>query len=343
MEIQGRLIGIDLHKDMFVACILEEEKKYIKKYKLSEINKFNDFITENDSIAVEMLGYTRNFLKQIKKVKRVAIINTTKFKAISESKKKTDSRDATLLALYLTNAFDKETLSEVRMPEENIAEIRSITHTRYKLVEMRTMLKNKVHAILNMEGILTKKEDFSSKKGLDKVLSYEVNPGARVELEVIVEQIKKLNEGISKLDEEIKSRGSKLKGFENITSIKGIGSNSGTILLSAIANVNDFESEKAIDNYFGMVPSVRQSNKKVRTGRITKQGNKLARTTLVQCTLVAIKYSWYLRAYYERLKRYKGSGKAIIATARKLLHIIYDVLKNDKVFEDFTNYVFKTT
>jgi hypothetical protein len=58
----------------------------------------------------------------------------------------------------------------------------------------------------------------------------------------------------------------------------------------------------------------------------------------VQCTLVAKKYSPYLRQYYEKIKGKKG-GKAIIATARKFLGIIYRTLKNDWVFEDFPNFV----
>jgi len=78
-------------------------------------------------------------------------------------------------------------------------------------------------------------------------------------------------------------------------------------------------------------------------GKITKEGSKLGRTTLVQCTLVAIKYSPYLNQFYNRLKMKKGSGKAIIATSRKLLSIIYQTLKNDWIFEDFGNFVLKQT
>lgn len=59
----------------------------------------------------------------------------------------------------------------------------------------------------------------------------------------------------------------------------------------------------------------------------------------MQCTLVAKKYSPYLRQYYEKIKGKKGGGKAIIATARKFLGIIYRTLKNDWVFEDFPNFV----
>jgi len=58
----------------------------------------------------------------------------------------------------------------------------------------------------------------------------------------------------------------------------------------------------------------------------------------VQCALIAIRYNPYLRSFYLKLKAKKGSGKAIIATARKLLTIIYRTLKNDWVFEDFNNF-----
>jgi transposase len=74
------------------------------------------------------------------------------------------------------------------------------------------------------------------------------------------------------------------------------------------------------------------------SGRITKRGTKLGRTTLVQCALIAQRYSPYLKAYYEK-KKSRGTGKAIIALARKFLGIIYRTLKNKWLFEDFPNFV----
>ncbi len=69
-------------------------------------------------------------------------------------------------------------------------------------------------------------------------------------------------------------------------------------------------------------------------------GNKIARTALVQSTLIAIRYNPYLKTFYNKLKARKGAGKAIIATSRKLLAIIYRTLKNNWIFEDFTNFKF---
>ena len=80
------------------------------------------------------------------------------------------------------------------------------------------------------------------------------------------------------------------------------------------------------------------SNDTSQYGKITKRGNKIARTALVQSTLIAIRYNHYLRQFYFKMNAKKGSGKAIIATARKLLTIAYRTLKNDWVFEDFNRF-----
>lgn len=120
-------------------------------------------------------------------------------------------------------------------------------------------------------------------------------------------------------------------------SIKGIGDIGAGILLSVIGDVNDFANEGKLASYFGIVPRVSNSNETERSGRITKRGSKLGRTTLVQCSLIAKRYSPYLNRYYERIKARRGGGKAIIALARKFLGIVYKTLKNNWVWEDFPN------
>lgn len=331
-----RDIGVDLHKTSFQCCYFEEDRTEFKKFFLSGLEEFKKGLRQTDRIAVESTGNSRWFMNQIKdKVAEVVVVNPSQFKVIVNSSKKTDKADAELLAFYLSKGM----LPEVIMKDEYSSQIKSLCNTRDKLVKLRTSLKNKIHNILLAHGIISKREDFSSDKGLQKAQSYALGEVAEVEIDVIVAQIRHLNEGIKKLDREIESKGKHLKGYKHITSIKGIGPKSGTILLSVIGDIDRFPSQKALDSYFGIVPRVRNSNDTVHHGRITKKGSKLGRTTLVQCTLVAIRYSPYLRNFYLRLKQKKGSGKAIIATSRKLLGIIYQTLKNDWIFEDFPNFV----
>ena len=336
-----RYLGVDLHKNMFMVCFFETENNYFfKNYRLEQVEIFKKELKSTDVVGVEATTNTKYFVKQIEdKGVRIKVLNPLQFKVITKSTKKTDKNDAYTISYFLS----RELVPEVRMKKTKYSEIESLANTRDKLVKLRTALKNKIHNILSSQGIITKKECMSSEKGLQAILKYEVSKVAKFELDVIVEQIRCLNTSIGKLDKELENSGKGLDGFENITSIKGIGGKSGSILLSVIGDVNDFKNEKKLASYFGIVPRVEISNETVRYGRITKKGCKLGRTTLVQCTLVAIKYSSYLRNFYDKINHKKGnSGKAIIATAKKLLGIIYHTLKNRWIFEDFGEFLLKS-
>ena len=159
-----------------------------------------------------------------------------------------------------------------------------------------------------------------------------------LELKILVEQIRALHKSIAELEQTIRRESQKREGHKNLTSIKGIGGLGAGILLSIIGDIRDFADEGELAAYFGIVPRIRNSHETEHSGRITKRGTKRGRTTLVQCAWIAQRYSPYLKNYYER-KKSRGTGKAIIALARKFLGIIYRTLKNRWVFEDFPNFV----
>jgi transposase len=332
-----RHIGIDLHRDKFTCCVrLENGRNYLTDWKLEDLPRFVKKLRPSDEIAVEVTGNTRLFRDAVTPyVARVAAVDPNQFRVISHSVKKTDPNDARNLALYL----EKDLLPEVRMKDKTQAQLASLTQTRDTLVKLRTSLKNKINNILSAHGINLEKEALSSGKKLNEVLAMKFDPMIRIELKVIVEQIRSLNQSIAELEKTIADEGSKLEGHKNLTSIKGIGPLTGSILLSVIGDVNDFADEGKLAAYFGIVPRVSNSNETEHSGRITKRGSKLGRTALVQCSLIAQRYSPYLKQFYERIKAKKGAGKAIIALARKLLGIIYRTLKNNWVFADFPNFV----
>jgi transposase len=336
-----RYIGIDLHKNQFTVCYRDErENEELREYAMSQLDDFKRTLYSEDEIGLEATGNSRYFCDAVKDlVSAVRVVNPSQFKVISSSAKKTDKQDAALLALYLSKGL----FPEVRVMDSERARLKSLLGTRDRLTKLRTALKNKIHNILNAHGIVSRKESLSSRKGLEKILDYELENLSKFELGILVDQINHLNEGIEKINQELKNSGNQLPGHKNLTSIKGIGDVSANVLLSVIGDINDFSDAKKLSAYFGIVPRVHQSNETEHHGRITKQGSKIGRTTLVQCTLIAIRYSSYLRGYYDRLKAKKGSGKAIIATSRKLLGIIYDTLKNDIIWEDFPNGVIQSS
>jgi transposase len=334
-------LGVDLHTNSFTVCRQNGiGKQRIATYDIKRIGYFCRSLYSQDQIAVEATGNTAWFVEQVKqKVKRIVVVDPRRFEVIRKSVKKTDKHDARTLAYFLS----KDMLPEARMKDKESAQLHSLAGTRDKLVKQRTALINKIHNVLNSHGIKLRKETLSTEKGLKSIWFYNWDAIVQVELDVLVEQIRSLNASITKLDEQMSEHGKKLEGHKNLTSIKGIGEHSATVLLSVIGDVNDFADENKLASYFGIVPRVSDSNEKIHHGKITKNGSKIGRTTLVQCTLVAKRYSPYLNRYYERIKRHRGSGKAIIATARKFLGIIYQTLKNRWIFEDFPNFVIANT
>jgi transposase len=329
-----RYIGVDLHKNKFTVCYLGEDgQEVLREFKLSQLKEFKKTLHQEDQIAVEATGNSRYFHNQlIDSVSKVVVVDAGQFKVISSSCKKTDKADATLLALYLS----KELLPAARTMSDKQAGIKSLVGTRDKFVKLRTVLKNKIHNILNNYGIVTKKNSLSSNKGLEAVLKYQLDDLSNFELILLVQQIKSLNQTIAAIEVELKKEANQLPGHRNLTSIKGIGDTSATVLLSVIGNIKDFPSADQLSSYFGLVPRTRNTNETEHQGRITKRGNRLGRTTLVQCAWIAIRYNPILKAFYERIKSKSGSGKAIIATAHKLLKLVYLTLDKELMWENST-------
>jgi transposase len=331
-------LGVDLHQNSITVCRREADgAESFETLTLSpaDIERFCLGLDADDELAIEATGNSAWFRDQVLScVGRVVVVNPAQFKVIRKSVKKTDRNDARALALFLAHDMLPET--RAKSCAEN--ELASLTQTRDLLVKQRTRLLNKLHALHVRKGIKLRKESLGSKRGLAAIDMDLFSPTERIEIEVLREQAASLTASLARLDREIEDVAATFQGYQGLVSIKGIGARSAAVLLSTIGNVHDFESADKLAAYFGMVPRVSQSNETDHRGRITKRGNKLARTTLVQCTLIAMRYSPYLKAFNDRIRQRRGTGKAIIATARKLLSIVYDTLRNGWVFDDFTTF-----
>ena len=332
-----RYLGVDLHRTQFTVCTRQENgRTSLRQWVMKDLPQFVKQLKKEDELAVEATGNTRRFYEAVVgQVARVVVVNPSQFKVISASVKKTDHHDAERLALYLAKGL----LPEVRMKKAKEREVGQLAQTRDLLVKQRSALKTKINNLLSSEGIEVKKESLSSKKALERVLALPLSPLGQIQVRVLIEQIRSFNTSITELEKLLQKEGSKLAGHSNLLSIKGIGPVSAAVLLSAIGRIEDFADPGKLAAYFGLVPRISNSNETEQSGRITKQGHKLARTTLVQCGLVAKKYSPYLQQFYQRIQRRRGGGKANIALARKLLGVIYYTLKNKWVFADFPNFV----
>lgn len=326
-----RYIGVDLHKTNFVVCFFnEDDTSQIETFPLSKagIKRFIEQLKKDDAVAVEVTQNIYYFYDQIKAaVSRVVLVDTYRFSVIAKSKKKTDKADALALARFLKLGH----LPQVPVPSERIRQLRHLLQARETLVGMRTKCKNLGHAALTRNGIALSRSAFASRIAREKLVKRDdLSAADRVILETVIRQITELDAEVEKLEAEIVRLGKNLKGIRRLLGLHGMNLLSAISLLAEIGSIELFETSKQLVAYSGLATSVRQSNETTRQGHITKQGRKRLRTVAIRAVLSMVnKTTSPLMSFYQKKKREKGSGKAICATARKLLTIIFVMLKKE--------------
>jgi len=212
-----RHIGVDLHPNSLTVCYLEaEQKEVMKTFKMSELEVFKGGLVKTDEIAVEATGNTTFFYEHCKDlVAEIVVVAPRQFKVIQKSVSKTDKKDARALAFYLSKGM----LPRARMKEKSYREVGSLVDSRDKLVKLRTVLLNKIHGLLNGEGIKLKKESLGSKKGLARAKSLATSSLVKIEIEILVNQVESVNENVKKFEAIIEMEAAKMEGYENVKSI----------------------------------------------------------------------------------------------------------------------------
>src|SRR5690348_9267604 len=139
---EKRYLGVDLHQGSFVVCLRTGGQTQFRRWEAEQVEKFAATLQTSDALAVEATGNTRWFCQAVgARAGRVVVVNPHQFRVISESVKKTDRRDAALLAEYL----EKDLLPEVRQKTCQESEMAQLVTARDRLVKIRTMLKNQLH------------------------------------------------------------------------------------------------------------------------------------------------------------------------------------------------------
>jgi transposase len=313
----------------FVVCFLShDDETHTETFVLDKagLSRFKRKLRKDDLLAVEASANAFYFCGQLRgRVSQIKVVDTYRFAVIARSKSKTDKKDAALLARFLKMGW----LPEVPVPSEGIQQLRHLLQARESLVRMLVQLKNMAHAALVRSGYAMGRTAFKSKRARMRLLSLEqLSAADRLVIEMSLRQMRQIEGEISQLEAEIIERGKSLEGLKRLLQIHGLNLIAAIGLLAEIGTIEQFETSKQLVAYVGLATSVRQSNETVRRGKITKQGRKRLRTICIRAVLCMVnRTKTPLMDFYQKKKREKGAGKAIVATARKLLVIVWVMLK----------------
>ena len=335
-------VGVDLHKTQFTVFVrIRKGEGTHGQYATTETG-FQEFFSELRSIrkrsdhvkiGVESTGNTRYFKNRMEKEGfEVRVINTLKFKVVNESVKKTDRHDAATIAEFL----EKDMLPESRLCSEASEQLRRLLKVRTTLVRTNVTVKNQIHGLLTGMGMKDSRASLQSKRGRQRILDALAGADNGLVVQPLFETIDRLEENVKIIERELEVLTANDRSVELLQTIPGCGPVTAWTIRAFTDDIHRFNTFKKYSAYAGLVPWVQCSNLTEHYGRITKRGPEELRTALVQLVLGMRRskktLSWRIMERYSSMKREKGSGKSIIATARKLSRIIWCMLTEDMPF-----------
>lgn len=322
-------VGLDVHKKVCHATVMDERGKIMKEEKFENTHEgFEKFFDGIDDAEVAMEAcYCWQPAHELLENEgyEVKLAHPLKTRIIAEARIKTDRRDSRALAPLLRLGW----LPTSYVPPKEIRELRELTRLRTYLVMTRTRFKNKVHAELAKRWI-----------GIRGYLAF-AKCRRQMLREFGIETVNRCLSVIEPLDEQIKEISAEIKRVAGesqeakwLMSIPGVGYFSAVAILAEIGDVSRFSDAEKLCSYAGLVPSTYQSSDRAFHGRITKQGSPILRWVLEQCVWAHLRCAGNtsLTRFFHRVARKRGEKKAAVATARKLLRVIYQLLVEKREF-----------
>jgi transposase len=248
-------------------------------------------------------------------------------KAIASARIKTDAIDASVLADLLRANLLPESYhapKEVRAWKEAV-------RLRMSLVRLRVQVKNKIHALLWKAGLRSPFALFS-KKGLRWLEEQTFSPEIATALAAYRRTLEFLDAQIEEAEQRMIADAKRRDDVKLLITIPGISYLSALTVMAEIGDIHRFSSPQKLMGYAGLVPSTYASGGKVRHGKITKTGSSWLRWVMIEAAHHQPLSKRGLSAYYENLKQRKDSKTATVATARKLVAVVFRVLTDRRPY-----------
>ncbi|MFH1054440.1 MAG: IS110 family transposase [Candidatus Woesearchaeota archaeon] len=327
-------VGLDVHKSFSQGCILDEEGSVILEQKFKNDPHSMDLFLlnvnkEDSKIVLESCScwqFVYDYLCDANY--DVVLANPLQVSLIAKSRKKTDRNDAKILAdLLRTNLLPTSYAAPKDVRDE-----RQITRHRASLVYMGAQLKHKMNAILLRHGLEHGYSELFGEAGKEYLRSLDLPMCDRFELDNYLSLLRHIELKVDNTQDRVDDYVKHNPNARLLMTIPGISYYSALMISAEIGYIRRFSSSKQLISYAGLNPSIYQSGNKCISGHISKQGNRNLRWILTQITHVAVQHDKRLSLFYHRIKKSRGTSIAITATARKLLTIIFAMLKNNSKY-----------
>ncbi len=366
-----RCSGLDVHKRFVVAClsVIEHGQRHKELREVSTMT--SDILTLKTwllaagcrQIAMESPGvFWKPMYHLLEDSFEIVLVNAQHMKAVPG--RKTDVKDAEWIADLLQHGLLKASF----IPSREQQAVRDLTRTRMRLMQERTRLINRIQKVLadaNIKlasvvsdvmgvtgrailmalvagqedperlahlarGSLVKKED-----QLQAALQGKLTAHHRMQLEELLQLSATLDHSIARFDREVAERLCRFDALmERLDAVTGLSRRSIEVLLGELGwDMSHFPDAAHAASWVGICPGQHETGGKQLSGR-TRQGNRWAKTVLIQAAHAAGHTRTYLGEQYRRIRARRGSKKAAMAVGHSILVIFYHMVKSGEPYHE---------
>ena len=155
-----------------------------------------------------------------------------------------------------------------------------------------------------------------------------LGPWASYRRQELLRMFDEMAAATTKLDQAVEQAAKNQPLAVRLMTHPGVGPVTSLAFVLIIGPVERFERSKQMVSYLGLNPQEHSSGGKQRMGSISKQGNPMMRSLLVEAGHTAARFDPELKRMYQRLKFRRGASVAKVAVARKLAVRMYWMLRS---------------
>ena len=369
--------GLDVHKDSIYLCILSSTGEIFEKVfgvLTTQLEEMRDLMLTHhvSDVGMESTGiYWVPVWRTLEEHFKLKLINPYFIKQLPGHK--SDVKDAQ----WIAECMQKDLVRGSYVPPERIQQLRQYDRRIYDLDDEIIRKLGKLDAVvqrcnIRLSNYVSNTDSKSYKSVIDKICEGVTDPKMLVEevhgriinrhgketilaslkgyiTECDVDIMRQLKAEIDMAEQHKQECMDKMQeicekeyseALRNLQTIPGVKMRAATSLIAEIGtDMTHFETANHLASWCGLKPRNDQSNKTIKSRRIT-HGNRYLRRTIIQCAWGAsrTKDCFFNRfSYHQTQVRRKNKMKVLVAIARKMLVAAWHILKEDTVYKDFDN------
>ncbi len=334
-----RFIGADLHKKSITFCVVEivrgkttvMDRTRLLCQDTERIEKFLGQHTPCRVVVETTIGYEW-FVGLCEPIaERVLLAHAGKLRIIAESTRKTDKVDAFVLAEFLA----KDMIPEAWPPTARVREHRALVRRRQKIQSRITSVKNTIRAILTRYN--SDRKNIFTRHGWEVAKEFDLLAEDRWVMDDLWDELLEHRVRLRNINKRLMAFAAAAPALEAearavLSTMPGVGPVTVETVLAELGDWRRFGNADSVVAFAGLNPGVRSSDGKRYDMKLTKQGSPLLRWIMIQLAHRIKRSSARWRRVFEQISRRAGKKKATCAVARRLLLVMYAMLRDGQAY-----------